>query len=135
MPIRVTVDTNILVSAAINEGNPYKILKLAKEGKITLVISLDILKEFKGVISRPRFGFSETQINNVLKQIIAISEIIISTTKINFVKADPADDKILEAAFSGKSDFLVSGDKHLLDVGEYRGIKIVKVTQFLNLLG
>ncbi len=135
MPIRVTVDTNILVSASISEGNPYKILRLAKEGKITLVISLDILKEFKDVISRPRFGFFETQINNVLKQIISISEIVISTTKINFVKADPADDKILEAAVAGKSEFLVSGDRHLLDIKKYKGIKIVKPTEFLNLLG
>ncbi|MBI4164017.1 MAG: putative toxin-antitoxin system toxin component, PIN family [Candidatus Aenigmarchaeota archaeon] len=135
MLLRATVDTNVLVSATISEGNPYKILKLSKEGKIALVISLDILKEFKGVISRPRFGFSQEQINNVLKHIISISEIVVPTTKVNFVKDDPDDNKILEAAVSGKSEYIVSGDRHLLDIKMYNGVKIVKPAEFLNLLG
>jgi len=135
MPLRVTVDTNILVSATINNGNPYKILKIAKEGKIILVISLDILKEFKDVISRPRFGFSNSQIESAIKHIIAVSEIVVPNTKISFVKADPDDNKILEAAVSGESEFIVSGDRHLLDLEKYKQVKIVKPTVFLDLLG
>ena len=134
MPLRITVDTNILISATINQGKPYQILRLAKEGKIIIVLSLNILEEFKEVISRPRFGFSNSQISDVLKHIINISEIVIPNVKINIVKKDPDDNMILEAAVSGDAKYIVSGDGDLLDLLEYRGIKILKAAEFLRII-
>ena len=72
MPVRITADTNVLVSATLYQGDQYKLLQLAKTGKIDLVLSLNILKEFKEVISRPRFKLSEEQIGLSKAQFIAI---------------------------------------------------------------
>ena len=61
--LKVTADTNTLVSATIAKGNEFELLKLAYEGKIELILSPSILKELREVISRPKFGFSEQQIS------------------------------------------------------------------------
>ena len=55
--IKITADTNTLVSATIAKGNEFELLKLAKEGKIKLILSLGILNEFKNVISRAKFSY------------------------------------------------------------------------------
>ena len=127
----VTLDTNILVSAFISKGKEYRILRLVKLGKIKLSLSLEILKEFKEVISRPKFGFSQEQINKATKELLSISEILITSSKLEIVKEDPDDNKILECALDGKSDFIISGDRHLLDLKEYKNNKILISREFL----
>ena len=128
----VTLDTNILVSAFISKRKEYRILRLAKLGKIKLSLSLEILEEFKEVISRPKFGFSQEQINQATKQLLSTSELLITSTKIDTVKEDPDDNKILECSLDGKSDFIISGDNHLLNLKEYKNIKIIKSREFLE---
>lgn len=132
--LRVTPDTNTLISAFISEGNEYELLKSAKLGKIKIILSLDILKEFKDVISRPKFGFSKEQIKNVFKQILSISEIIVPKLKIRIIKEDPEDDKVLECASAGNVDYIVSGDRHLLNLKEYKNIKIIRTFEVLKLI-
>lgn len=132
--IRVTADTNTLVSATISLGNEYELLRLAKLGKIRLVLSPQILAEFKGVVSRPRFGFSDKQVSEVSKQLLAISEVVMPNIKIDVVREDPADNRILECAVSGNVDYIVSGDKHLLNLKGYKGIKIVKTGMILKIV-
>ena len=132
--LKVTLDTNILVSAIIAKGNEFEILKKAKSGKIELIFSLEILKEFKSVISRPKFGFSEEQVNNALKQMISISTIITPTSKLNVVKEDLADNRILECAEAGNADYIVSGDSHLLNLKEYKSIKIIRASEMMKII-
>ncbi len=133
MSIRVTPDTNVLVSSTIVKGSSFEILRLSKLGKIKLVLSLEIIKEFKEVISRPKFGFSEEQISNAVKQLISISEIIVSVTKIKIVKDDNDDNIILSTAIDGKAEYLVSGDPHLLKIKNFKSIKIVKPSNLLKI--
>ena len=130
---RLTLDTNILVSAFISKGNEYRLLKLAKLGRIKLSLSLQILEEFEDVIMRPKFGFSQEQINNTSKQLLSVCEMLNPTTKVNIVKEDPDDNKILECAIDGKSDFVISGDRHLLDLKNYNNIKILNSREFLEI--
>mgnify|MGYP001613833053 CR=1 FL=1 len=132
--LKITVDTNTLISATITKGNEFELLRLARLGRIKLILSPQILKEFKEVISRPKFGFSQEQINNALKQIINVSSIVMPSIKVNIIKDDPEDNKILECAVSGKVDYIVSGDSHLLKLGEYESIKIVRTTDILKLV-
>jgi len=132
--LRVTAYTNILISAVIYEGNEYRLVKLAKLGKIKLVLSLEILKEFRDVISRPKFGFSMEQTDNVIEQIINLCEIVFPKIKFFAIKEDPDDNIILECAFAGKADYIVSGDKHLLELKKFKNIPIIKTSQFLELL-
>ncbi len=128
--LKVTADTNILISATITKGNEFELLKLAKLRKIELILSPHILKEFIEVISRSKFGFSQDQIVNSFKQIISISTIVMPSSKINAIKDDPDDNRILECAEAGKADYIISGDDHLLNLKKYKDIEIVQ-TKFI----
>ncbi len=131
--LRLTLDTNVLVSASIVEGKQYDILKLAKLGKVKIILSAVILEEFKEVISRERFGFSEKQIDEAVKQILDVAEIIIPRVKIRALVEDPDDNMVLECALEGKVDYILSGDEHLLNLGSYEKIKIINATKFFEM--
>ena len=132
--LKVTADTNTLVSAVISKGNEFELLCLAHKGKVELVLSPQILKEFKGIISRQKFGFSEEQVSNVFKQIISISTIVIPSIKLDIIKEDPPDNRILECAETGKVDYIVSGNKHLLNLKKYKNIQIVRTSEILEIV-
>jgi len=132
--LKIIADTNVLVSAFITFGNEYEILKLAKLEQIKIILSLKLLEEFNDVIKREKFGFSKEQIENFTKQILDITETIYSSTKIDVIKEDMDDNKVLEAAIDGKIDYIVSGDEHLLKLKEFKDIKIVNVKEFLSLI-
>jgi len=59
---------------------------------------------------------------------------VVPRTKINWVKADKNDNKIIECAAEGRADYIVSGDLHLLELKEYKGIKILTPSEMLNAL-
>ncbi len=91
------------------------------------------MKEFKDVLNRKKFDFSLEQIGKAVKDIISISEIITSSTKPNIILEDPEDNKVLETAVDGNANFIISGDKHLLKLREFRNIKIVTAGKFLEM--
>lgn len=130
--LKVVVDTNVLVSAAIVQGRQFEILKLVKLGKIKLIISPNILKEFEEVISRKKFGFSKEQVSLAINQILEIAEIVIPLQKISIVKDDPDDNIILECALESNANIIISGDTHLLDLKEYKDIQIVNAAEFFS---
>jgi|SRR3989344_719234 len=132
--LKIIADTNVLISAFIALGNEYEVLKLAKLEHIKIILSLELLEEFNNVIAREKFGFSKEQIGDFTKQILDITETIYSSSKIDAIKEDIEDNKVLEAAVDGKVDYIVSGDEHLLKLREFRGIKIVNAKEFLSLI-
>jgi putative PIN family toxin of toxin-antitoxin system len=102
-------------------------------GELELFISLDIINELKDVLSRKKFGFSQQEIHFIEKELEKISTCIYPTTKLNIVKADKQDNKILECAVESKSQYLISGDKHLKNLKKYKNIKILSPEEFLIL--
>jgi putative PIN family toxin of toxin-antitoxin system len=132
--LKVVPDTNILISAFISEGPEYEIIKLAKLGKMHLIVSHDLLWEFEEVLSRPKFGFTSEQVKCALTEIEKISEIVEIENELEVVKEDPDDNKIVETAVKGKADYLVSGDNHLLKLKNYENIKIVNSRFLLGII-
>lgn len=132
--LKITADTNTLISATITKGNEFELLRLAKLRKIELILSPHILKEFREIISRSKFGFSQEQIINSFKQIISISTIIMPSNKINIIKDDPEDNRVLECAEAGKVNYIVSGDDHLLKFKKYKDINIVRTKFILDVI-
>jgi len=130
--LRAVLDTNTFVSAVIAKGNESELLLAAHRGDFKIVTSLEILKEFKGVISRPKFSFSKEQIQNVLLHIIEAAEIVQPNIRLDIVKEDPDDNKVIECAVFSKADFIVSGDKHLLKLKKVNGITVIKSAELLN---
>jgi hypothetical protein len=136
---RVVIDANQFVSALLKpESNPADVLALARQGKIQLVISPDIIDEIRAVLLYPkimkRHRRTSAQIELFLKKLLKTASVTHSGPKLDVVKDDPSDNKYLECAVEGRADFIISGDSHLTDLGTFRGIKIVTPARLLKTL-
>lgn len=130
----VVLDTNVLVSSALSDGKPFDILRLAEQGEIISVTSPAIIAELRDVLKRDRLPFSEDQVDELVTKVLSISRVIEPEVSLEAVEDDPDDDKILECAVAGDVDHLVSGDSHLLDLENHRGIPIYSPDEFLTQL-
>jgi uncharacterized protein len=128
--VRVTADSNIYISALNFGGVPDKLLDMARAGEIQLSISGEILCEVIRVL-RDKFGWSEEALTIAKERIADFAELVTPARNIDAVKEDPTDNRILECAITGNSDAIVTGDQHLLGLGQFAGIKILKAAEFL----
>lgn len=126
--IKVVLDSNILISAFFWEGNERSILRDCREGIYHLVLSDFILEEVDRILQE-KFGVEEHLTRSYIREIFRFSEIVITKGLIDIIEEDPSDNRILETAVIGKVDFLITGDKHLLKVKEYQGIRIVRSSE------
>jgi len=133
---RVVFDVNVLVSGLIVKGKPQELWLKAKAKEFTLIASHQIVSEFVKVICRKKFEkyVNEDDVRMFLEDLHQTAKFIRLRSKFKVVKEDPADDTILRTAYDGKADYIISGDNHLLSMGEFRGTKIVKIDEMLNLL-
>ena len=132
--MRVVLDTNVLISALMFGGNPREILDRAIRGELRLCISESILSELGAVLRRPKFGFPPSIVNQIVTELVAISELVIPSQRIRLIEADKADNHVLECAVEARAECIVSGDAHLLELREYKTIQVVSPQQFLALL-
>jgi len=77
---------------------------------------------------------SQDKIRRIIIDIMQISEIVVSESKFEVIEEDPDDDIVLNAAYDSRADYIVSGDKHLLKLREFKGTKIVSVKEILTIL-
>jgi uncharacterized protein len=130
--VGVTADTNIYISALNFGGLPDKLLDLARAGEIELSISDDIMDEIAHVLGN-KFGWTEEAVELAKDRIGDFTKLVEPAQDIGVIKTDPADNRILECAAAAKSDFIITGDNHLLSLGKYGSIRIVKVSDFLDI--
>ena len=128
---RATADSNIWVSGLNWYGKPHELLNLARDGTIELAISDAILDEFSRIL-HDKLEWSDDRLNSMRAEVATFTKRVSSTETLDVVKADPDDNRILECAVAAGSDVIVTGDAHLLQLGAYRGIKIMKVADFLG---
>jgi putative PIN family toxin of toxin-antitoxin system len=132
--IRLVIDSNVFVSALISSRSIPALLLDEAGIKYSLFISKEILSEVEDVISRKKFGFTKQKISLAMEAILSFSEIINPEIKVDVIKSDPDDNKILECAIACNAQYIVSGDSHLLDLREYESIKIINPKTALELL-
>lgn len=133
--MKVVIDTNIFVSSFFG-GNPRKIIDLWKNEKITLCLSNAILDEYIDVLRR--IGMKdESELEELLSLFSSGFNILFTTKtpKIKIIKNDPDDDKFIECAIALKADAVITGDREVLAIKEYMGIKILTPQQFLGVYG
>ncbi len=130
---RVVLDTNILVSAFFYEGVEREILKLALKGRFILVISPAIIAELRRVLIE-KFNIDEEIVESYIFRLKQISKLIKpKKLKEEILRLrDKEDIKIIECAYYGKCKYIVTGDKDLLSLKEYKGIKIIQSKDFLS---
>ncbi|MDK2814099.1 MAG: uncharacterized protein PWP18_12 [Thermoanaerobacter sp.] len=137
--MRAVIDTNILISGFISKRSyPAKVLDYWILNKISPVVSREIVEEYANVLARDKFsvlGSTEERLN-LLHRILSLDWVVFvyPQQKIDVIKDDPKDNIFLECAIEGNCEFVVSGDQHLLQLKEYRNIKIIKAEEFINLL-
>jgi uncharacterized protein len=128
--VRVTLDTNIYVSALHFGGKPMQLLQMGLEGEIDIAISQPILDETLRVL-REKFGWSDDDLRDAEAAISAATYRVAPTETLDVVEADPTDNRIVECAVASSSETIVSGDRHLLALGQFRGISVLRVGDFL----
>jgi len=131
--MRIVLDTNIFVSGIHWIGSSEKILRLWIEGKLVLISSIPIIDEIVKVLMNFKVPLEPEDISWWESLILEKSIIVFPSEKVEIV-VDKEDNKFLEAALEGKVQYLVSQDKHLLVLKEYRGIKIVHPDEFLKII-
>ena len=137
--IRVVLDTNLYVSAFFWGGPPRRVLDLARSGACQIVASEALLNELLDVISRSKFTSQLAAINETPDSLLnhefrGLVEMIEAAEIGPVVLQDADDDPVLACALGGKVDYIVSGDNHLLNIGEYHQIPIVTIARFLSRL-
>ncbi|HLD62798.1 MAG TPA: putative toxin-antitoxin system toxin component, PIN family [Candidatus Norongarragalinales archaeon] len=134
MPTKIVCDTNTLVSGFLWRGNEFRLLSSVVERKAVLFSSPALFSEFLRVLSYERIRPFVAGQRAVAEKLEAIAVFVKPKEAIVVIKEDPADDKVLECALAADADFIVSGDKHLLKLREFRGIPIITTKQALEKL-
>ncbi|MBI5565141.1 MAG: putative toxin-antitoxin system toxin component, PIN family [Chloroflexi bacterium] len=134
------LDTNLVMSGLLWSGAPHDIIGLIDaRPDITLCTSPALIAEFRDVISRPKFQARLTAIQHTVDDLIGrylkLSSVFTSPDPIPaFVLADPDDDEVIACAIAAEADYIVSGDRHLLDLKSLDRPRIVTAAEFLAVL-
>ncbi len=121
-------------SAVISDGKPRQLLRKGIENKFSLVTSDLILKELASVLRRPRFKTTEDEIQRIDLALIQSAEVVDVKSSFRVVKRDPKDDLVVNTAYDGKADAIVTGDRDLLELESFRGVRIISVADALGLM-
>jgi len=134
--LRVVLDTNQFVSSVlVRQGLPAQVFDAWRRREFLLVTLPFIIAEIRSTLSYPRIRRKYPLTDDDVDRLVALLEqdaLVVpgEIDAIGTIPADPADDRVLACAVEGQADLIVSGDRHLLDLGEYQGISIVTVREF-----
>ena len=131
--LKVVIDTNIFISATLFSGEANRLVSLWQKNYIQLLMSKQVLEEYLRVLNYPKFGLTEIQIKYITEEVLLpyIFPLIVKR-KISIIKNDPSDNKFLSLALEGKADFIISGDKHILELKKNENIRIVSLKEFFS---
>ncbi len=133
MMIKVVLDTNIFISSIFwDKGKSHGIVGMALDKRIAVFTSFEILEELERVLRRD-FEEPDEMVHRQVSLILDYATVVKPNLKLQVVDKDPDDNKIIECAASCHVDYIITGDKHLLDLKEYNGIRIVTASQFIEL--
>lgn len=132
--MRAVLDTNIFVSGIHWSGPSEKVLRAWFLNKFKLVSSTKTVDEFVKTMVSFKVPMKIEDILWWESLILEKSELVVPKRKINVVKDDPDDNKFVETALEGKADYIVTQDRHLLNIKEFQGIRILTPEEFLEIL-
>ena len=133
MAITAVFDTNILFSATGWRGNPFQCVERARVGEIQAVTCPELVRELAEKLEL-RLHFSAEQVTETLADYLGFLRVVQIPKVLHAVSRDPEDNMVLECAIEGQTQYIVSGDNDLLVLKEFRGIQIVRASEFLKIL-
>lgn len=135
--MKVVIDTNVIISGLISvSGPPAQIIQLWVDGKIIICLSAEIVEEYIAVLLRPKFNplGSALERYKLISGLVELDNTIIVNPDFipDIIHEDPDDNVFLACAVEAKAKIIISGDDHLLDLAEYKGIRIISPADFLR---
>lgn len=129
--MKAILDTNVLISAYVFPGGtPEAVYRLALEGRLEIGTSRTLLAELGRVLGQ-KLGWMPDRVEAAVAQVARIAAVVEPGETVRVVTADPADDRVLEAARAFGADVIVSGDRHLLDLGTWSEIEIISPAELI----
>jgi len=132
--MKIVLDTNIFVSAYLHNGNPRKVYHRVVNGLDELYITDDILMELHKVLLRKKFDIGINEVEDFVNIIESYSIKVICQNEPENISRDIDDNKILQCGVEGNVDYIITGDKDLLVLDNYKNIRIVNSSEYLNIL-
>jgi uncharacterized protein len=129
-PLIVVLDTNVLISSIVFGGKPRQIIKLLQENKIIAVTTTILIAELLEILTK-KFQFIPAKIA-LVQELIKENFTLVHPTKAIHVVRDNDDNRVLEAAIEGNCNYIITGDKDLLDLRTFKNISILKPEEFLS---
>jgi putative PIN family toxin of toxin-antitoxin system len=130
--LRIVLDTNVFISGIFFGGPPGDILQAWREGKIQIILSPEIFREYEDVGNELAFRYPGVDISSFLN-LMKINAIWIKSAQGEIpICDDPADVKFILCALEGHVDFIISGDKHLLRLNGYKDLSVLRPSAFVN---
>jgi putative PIN family toxin of toxin-antitoxin system len=131
--VTAVFDTNILFSATGWRGNPFQCVERARAGEIQVVTCPELVEERAEKLEL-RLHFSAEEVAETLADYLGFLRLVQIPKLLNAVPRDPEDYMVLECAIEGEAQYIVSGDNDLLVLREFRGVQIVRASDFLKIL-
>jgi putative PIN family toxin of toxin-antitoxin system len=133
--LRVILDTNVLVSALLFNGELSALVPLWKGGALIPVFSKETFAEFRSVLAYPKFKLTKDEIDSIIQEeLLPYFEVVAGTQQVCGVCKDPHDDKFLSCAMAAHADLIVTGDQAFYELKKFKFVKIVSPAAFLKML-
>ena len=132
LDLKIVMDTNVFVSGVFFSGPPYQILKAWQSGEFELVVSQEILDEYRRVGDVLGEDHPNVDLKPILNFVFEHAKVYKSTVLKGAICEDPDDDKFFACALASGSKVIISGDKHLLNASGYQGIRVLKPREFVD---
>lgn len=132
--MRVLLDTNVMISGTFWPGKSKMLLNAVRRGEITCITSETLLEELREILTDPEkpFRLSAEEARQVVDAWRSLATLIDPTSRVSVCRDDD-DNRVLECAVDGKADYIVTGDKDLLNLRVFEGVKIVNASDLLQL--
>lgn len=130
--MKVVLDTNVFISGIFFTGPPFRILSAWRDGDVKIVISAEILDEYRRVGIALAEQFPDINIGPILELVAGEAETVRASNLPEPVCKDPDDDKFVACAVASGVKLIISGDKHLLKVSGYQGIHVLNPRKFVD---
>jgi putative PIN family toxin of toxin-antitoxin system len=130
--VRIVLDTNVFISGIFFGGPPGEILSAWRDGKIQIALSPEIFREYEEVGKELALRYPGVDLRPFLDLMRIHAQWLDPAPKELPICTDPEDVKFILCALEGKASFIISGDKHLLRLGGYKSITVLRPSVFVR---